>query len=56
MMITAPLYFSKCPPLAAMHFTALAFMSNIALLTIAGMIAGSGQIGSWKASSLWKRD
>ena len=41
MMITAPHYFSKCPPLAAMHFTALAFMSNIALLTITGSICAT---------------
>ena len=41
MMITAPHYFSKCPPLAAMHFTALAFMSNIALLTITGPICAT---------------
>ena len=41
MMITAPLYFSKCLPLAAMHFTALAFMSNIVLLTIAGSICAT---------------
>ena len=41
MMITAPHYFSKCPPLAAMHFTALAFMSNITLLTITGSICAT---------------
>ena len=41
MWITAPLYFSKCPPLAAMHFTALAFMSNIALLTISWPICAT---------------
>ena len=40
-MITAPHYFSKCPPLAAMHFTALAFMSHIGLLTITGSICAS---------------
>ena len=40
-MITAPLHFSKCPPLAAMHFTALAFMSHIGLLTITGSICAT---------------
>ena len=34
-------YFSKCPPTAAMHFTALALMSIIALLTIAGSICAT---------------
>ena len=34
-------YFSKCPPPAAMHFTALAFMSIIALLSIAGSICAT---------------
>ena len=41
MMFTPPFYsthYSKCPPPAAMHFTALAFISNIALRTIAGSI------------------
>ena len=31
----------KCPPPAAMHFTALAFMSIIALLSIAGSICAT---------------
>ena len=41
LMVTPPFYsthYSKCPPPAAMHFTALAFISNIALRTIAGSI------------------
>ena len=40
------IYFSKCPPPAAMHFTALAFMSIIALLTIAGSICATWKLGS----------
>ena len=31
-------YFSKCPPPAAIHFTALSLMSSIALLIMAGSI------------------
>ena len=37
----ASFYFSKCPPPAAMQFAALAFMSIIALLTIAGSICAT---------------
>ena len=41
LMVTPPFYsthYSKCPPPAAMHFTALAFISTINLCTISGSI------------------
>ena len=54
-MVTPPFYFSKCPPPAAIHFTVLAFMSNITLLTIVSQEGLSCSYSGWlgRDSRLW---